>query len=112
MGRLACFLSFFITGEMGPRQEAPCLEAQSYYRPAFPPSRWEVAVNEKQLCLCSTARGPSQGPRGSFNGDTDNLSPIQERLRKDNGGTKLSQGGSGQHPSMPVSAFTVPDYIG
>lgn len=87
--------------------------------PAFPPSGWVAAVNESS-CALQHCRGPSQGPGsrgkdcscGNFSRDTDNLSPTQQRLRKDNGGTKFSQGGSGQHPSMAVSAFTVPDYIG
>lgn len=63
-------------------------------------------------------RGPSEQPGagartapGAALGDTDNLSPIQQKLRKDNGGTKLLQGGSGA-PQQTVSAFTVTDYIG
>lgn len=90
---------------MGPRQEAPCPESQSYHRPAFPPSGWVAAVNEKQMASAAL-QGPSEQPGagartapGAASGDTDNLSPTQQRLRKDNGGTKLLQGGSGQHPS-------------
>lgn len=53
---------------------------------------------------------------GSFHCDTDNLitqaPPSNLRSRKGNRGTESSMGGSGQHPSMTVSAFTAPDYIG